>query len=944
MDSRALEAERKQSSRQVLLAHAVGTEATGKRDRQLEPRLGGDLRHRAAQRGLNMDIEQWLYSLPPRLRSFFHPNQVDQEMKEELREHLEQQIRENIAKGMSPEEARRSAVRTMGGIPQIEQQCRDARGGSVLDDFTQDLRYGFRQLLRSPGFFAVAILCLTLGIGANAAVFSWVEGILFRPYPAVAHQERLFALAGTARGETGAGGLSWPDFQDLRRNCSLCEEAFVSKITGSTLSVGDHAETVRGSIVSANYFAAIGVRPILGRGFESGEDVGSDSHPVVVISYQLWRDRYKGDPEIVGRMQRFDNVPHTIIGVTPEGFYGTFVGWGMQFWVPASMEETFESGGYKLEDRDARWIEAYVRLKPGVRQSQAQQEISAIAARLETSYSATNRGRSIGIWPLWQTPFNHARTMLPTLEVMVAVVAFVLLIACANVGNLLLVRSFARRHEMSVRLAIGPRRGRLLKQLLTEGLVLSLFGAAGGLLVAYWCRHALVLLFPARGGVQMHLPCEIDWRVLALSVAVCLVTTLLMGLVPALQTGKIDLAQSMKMDSTGVVGGRGRSWVRSGLVLVQVSLSFVLLVGTGLLMQSLLKVRNASPGFNTRGVLATAIDLVSARHTPARAHTFQDALLERVRSLPGVESAAFAKMTPLSYVSSATAPIVVDGYTPPPEESPTVDYNEVGEDYFVTMGIALVAGREFTRADDEKGALVAVVNETMAQRFWQGREPLGQRLQLKGRWMQVVGIAKDSKYSSVRERATPFLFVPVRQNSLRAAILNIRTPLAPQTMATAIAREVHALDANLAPYEVITLQEQLERSTSPQMVAVTLVGTLGGLALLLAAIGLYGVMSYAVSQSTRELGLRMALGADASNLLRLVMSRGLALTAGGVLLGAAVALALTRLLGNLLYNVSPRDPLAFGSALAVMTIASLAACFLPAWRATRTDPARTLRD
>src|SRR5438270_3059153 len=478
----------------------------------------------------------------------------------------------------------------MGGIPQIEQQCRDTRGGNVVDDFIQDLRYGLRQLLRSPGFSALAILCLTLGIGANAAVFSWVEGILLRPYPAVAHQERLFALAGTARGETEPGGLSWPDFQDLRRNCSLCEEAFVSKITGSTLSVGDRAETARGSIVSANYFEAIGVHPILGRGFQPGEDVGSDSHPVVVISYQLWRDRYKGDPEIVGKMQRFDNVPHTIIGVTPEGFYGTFVGWALQFWVPASMEETFESGGYKLEDRGARWIEAYVKLKPGVRQSQAQQEISAIAARLEKNYPVTNRGRSIGIWPLWQTPFNHARTMLPTLEVMVAVVAFVLLIACANVGNLLLVRSFARRHEMSVRLAIGAGRARLWKQLLTEGLVLSVFGAVGGLLMAYWCRHALVLLFPARGGVQMHLPGEIDWRVLALSVAVCLATTLLMGVAPALQTSKIDLATALKMESAGVVGGRGRAWVRSALVLVQVSLSFILLVGAGLLLQSLFRV------------------------------------------------------------------------------------------------------------------------------------------------------------------------------------------------------------------------------------------------------------------------------------------------------------------------------------------------------------------
>src|SRR6267378_4515465 len=818
-------------------------------------------------------------------------------------------------------------------------------GGNDLGrNFLQDLRFGFRMLRRSPGFSILAILCLTLGIGANAAVFSWIEGILFRPYPAVAHQERLVAVGGTTRGETGGNPLSWPDFLDLRRSSTLCETLFVSKITGTTLSIGDRAEVTTGSIVSANYFDAGGVHPLLGRGFLPGEDTGQSAHPVAVISYQLWQGRFKGDPQIVGKTQRLNGVVHTIVGVAPEGFFGTFVGWGMQFWVPASMEDIFEAGGYKLEDRGARWIEAYARLKPGVTLQQAQQEFAAISGRLEAEYPATNRGRAIRFWPLWQTPFNNAGTLLPTREIMLAVVAFVLLIACANVGNLLLVRSFARRHEMSVRLAVGAGRGRLLKQLFTEGLVLSLFGAAGGLLVAYGCRHALVLLFPARGGVQMHLPGEIDWRVLALSAGVCLATTLLMGLVPALQTGKIDLAQSMKMESAGVLGGHGRAWVRSGLVLLQVSLSFVLLVGVGLLMQSLLKVRTASPGFNTRGVLDTAVDLVSAGYTPARAQTFQDALLERVRALPGVESAAFAKMTPLSYVSSATAPIVVDGYQPPPEESPTVEYNEVGDDYFVTMGIPLVAGREFTRADNEKAALVAVVNETMAQRYWQGRNPLGERLQLKGRWMLVVGVAKDSKYSSVREKPTAFFFVPLRQNSLRGSVLNIRTPLAPQTTATAIAREVHALDSNLAPYEVITMQEQLDRSTSAQMVAVTLVGILGALALVLAAIGLYGVMSYAVSQSTRELGLRMALGASASNLLRLIMSQGAMLTAGGVLLGGAVSLGLTRLLGNLLYKVSPRDPMAFGSAFVVMTITALAASFLPAWRATRTDPARALRD
>src|SRR5713101_3905920 len=879
-----------------------------------------------------------------RLAALFRRRHLEDDLDAELRSHLEIAIERNLRRGMGPEQARREALLDLGGVEQTKEIYREQRGLPMIDTALQDLRFGFRMLRRSPGFSVLAMLCLTLGIGANAAVFSWIEGILFRPYPAVTHQERLVAIDGTSRDEPGGTSLSWPDFQDLQRSCTLCETLFVSKITGTTLSIGDRAERTTGSIVSANYFDAIGVPPMLGRGFLPGEDTGQSAHPVAVISYQLWQGRFKGDPQIVGKTQRLNGVVHTIVGVAPEGFFGTFVGWGMQFWVPASMEDIFESGGYKLEDRGARWIESYARLKPGVTLQQAQQEVAAISGRLAAEYPATNRGRSIRLWPLWQTPFNNAGTLLPTLEIMLAVVVFVLLIACANVGNLLLVKSFARRHEMTVRLAIGAGRGRLVKQLFTEGLILSALGAAGGLLVAHWCRHGLVLLFPARGGVAMHLPGEIDWRVLALSAGVCIITTLLLGLVPAMQTGKIDLAGALKADSAGVVGGGGRAWVRSGLVVMQVSLSFVLLVGAGLLLQSLQKIRNSSPGFSTHGVLDTAVLLVSAGYDAQRAQTFQDELLNRVKALPGVESAAFARMTPLSYGSFSSSPIALDGYRPPPEEQPTVQYNEVGPDYFKTMGIPLVSGREFTRADDEKAALVAVVNETMAAKYWRGRNPIGERVQVKGRWMHVVGVAKDSKYQSVRETPKPFFYVPRRQNFTVGAGLYIRTPLSPETMATTLAREVHALDPDLALYEVITLQEQVDRSTSPQLVAVTLVGVLAGLALLLAAIGLYGVMSYAVSQSTHELGLRMALGADASNLLRLVMSRGLTLTAGGVLLGAGAALASTRLLGNLLYKVSPRDPLAFGSALVVMTIVSLAACFLPARRAARTDPARALRD
>jgi predicted permease len=608
------------------------------------------------------------------------------------------------------------------------------------------------------------------------------------------------------------------------------------------------------------------------------------------------------------------------------------------------MEETFEAGGYKLEDRSARWIEAYARLKPGVNRQQAQEEVSAFAMRLEADYPEADRGRGLRLWPLWQTPFNNAGTLLPTLEIMLAVVAFVLLIACANVGNLLLVRSFARRHEMTVRLAIGAGPGRLLQQLLTEGLILAALGAGGGMLVAHWCRHALVLLFPVRGGVAMHLPGEIDWRVLVVSAGVCLLATLIVGLVPSFQTRHLDLAGALKSESSGVVGARGRAWARSTLVVLQVSLSFILLVGAALLMQSLQNIRTTSPGFTTAGVVETAVPLTAAGYDVPRARNFEDQLLDRVQALPGVESAAFARMTPLGYGVFSSTAVTVDGYQPPPDEQPTVEYNQVGPGYLATLGIPLLSGREFTRGDDENAAQVAVVNQTMTERYWRGQNPVGQRVQVKGKWLQVVGLAADSKYESMREAPKPFFYVPRRQDFSRGGALNIRTTLPAQTIAAAVGREVRALDGNLALYETITLQEQVDRSTSPQLVAVTLVAVLGGLALLLSIVGLYGVMSYTVSQSTRELGLRMALGAAASNLLQLVVRHGLKLTISGVVLGGVAALVLTRLLGNLLYRVSPYDPLAFASAVAVMTLASLTACILPAWRATRTDPARVLRD
>jgi macrolide transport system ATP-binding/permease protein len=881
---------------------------------------------------------RWRYKLRLRLRSLFRRNKAELDLSDELQFHLQNQIEEYVERGMNPQEARHAAFRSIGGLEQVKEECREARKMNLVENFAQDVRFGLRMLRRNPGFTALAILCLTLGIGANAAVFSWVEGILLRPYPLVSHQERLVALSGTVldqRDET-----SWPDLLDVQRSCTLCEAVLVSKITGATLSTGERAQVITGSIVSANYFDAIGVHPILGRGFEPGEDIGRNAHPVVVISYHLWQTHFKGDAEIIGKTQRFDNVVHTIIGVMPEGFYGTFVGRAMEYWVPLSMLEVYEGSSGKPEDRGSRWCEAYVRLKLGVTRNQAQQEISAIAARLEAEYPATNRGRGIKVWPLWETPFNHASHLLPTFEIMVVVAMFVLLIVCANVGNLLLVRSLARRHEMTVRLAVGAGRGRLLRQLATEGLLLSACGAAGGLLAAYWCRHALVLFFP---GDAMYLPGQMDGRVLGLSAAICVVVTLAVGLVPALQTRHLALADTLKTEASAVMGGRGRAWFRSSLVVLQVTLSFILLVGATLLLQSLRNLRSTSPGFSARRVLDTWIPLVAAGYDEPRAKTFQDELIQRIRALPGVEAAAYARAVPLSYGAFSSTSIAVDGYEPQPDEQPTAEYNQVSPDYFATMGIPLISGREFARADDENAPRVAVVNQTMVTRYWRGRNPIGQRLQVKGKWVRVVAVVKDSKYYSMEETPRAFFYVPLRQYFAIEPDIHIRTTQPLQSIETALIREVRALDTNLAVYETITMQEQIDRSTSHELVAVALVGLFGGLALLLASIGLYGVMSCTVSQSTRELGLRMALGAGASNVLRLVLSRGLLLTMTGIIVGVVLALLLTRLLGDLLYQVSPRHPLAFAAAFAVMTFASLAACFLPAWRAARTDPMRALR-
>jgi predicted permease len=582
-------------------------------------------------------------------------------------------------------------------------------------------------------------------------------------------------------------------------------------------------------------------------------------------------------------------------------------------------------------------------LSPGVNRAQGEAEISAVAQRLALEYPETNRGRGLTLLELWRSPFNSAAILLPVLAITLVVAGVVLLIACANVGNLLLVRSFARRQEMTIRAAIGAGRTRLLRLLVVEGLVLVTLASAAGFAVAEWCRNVLVLFIPSQG-VPLNLSAQIDVRVLGFSAGVCVFTAFLFVLMPALQMRNLDISSGLKQETGGIIGKeRWTSRLRSALVLGQVSLCFVLLVGEGLFFRSLIGMYEESPGFSTQDVLNASIDLFAAGYDDNRGKAFQDRLIDDVRSFSGVQSAAFSRVAPFSYRGYSSGSIFVEGYQERPDEQPSVEYNEVGPDYFATLGIPLRSGREFNRQDNETSLLVSVVNQTFADRYWPGRDAVGQRFQLKGRWLQVIGVARNAKYRSFIEEPKAFAYLPLRQAYSGQVMLHIHTRQAAETFAATLAHEVHSLDANLAPSAVITMDEQVRMSTSAQRMAVTLLGVIGALGLLLAIIGLYGVISYAVSQRMREFGLRIALGAASSDLLKLVVSLGIIPTIGGIALGVCVSLELSRLISGLLYKVRPHDTASFVFAAVVISIASGVACAIPAWRAVRADPVTALR-
>ena len=807
---------------------------------------------------------------------------------------------------------------------------------------THDLRYGWRLMVRKPGFTVIAVLTLGLGIGANVTIFSWVDTMLVRPLHGVPHAERLVSMNGTTRTRSSLG-LSYPDFVDYRerRPASIDDLIAFNLIPMNLRTDAGDPQRVFGQVVSGNFFDALGTPPTLGRGFLPEEDRTPNTHPVVVFSHSFWQRRFGGDPAVVGRSVTLNGRAYTVIGIGPAGFRGSEVYLNIDLWVPLMMQPAI-TGNDRLSARGNSWLQVLVKMKPGVGIARAEADLDVVARNLAATY-ADDAGRGVKLWELWRAPNTGGESRVLAMSVQMAVVGVVLLIACANVANLLLARAASRQRETAVRLAMGASRGRLIQQLLTESTLLAVAGGVAGLVIAYW-TSPLVQWFVPPAPLPIELDPSLGARVLVYALVVTTASTLFFGLVPALQGSTTSVLPALKEAAAVVTGTRRRARLRQALCVAQVAMSLMLLVSAGLFIRALRNAQTVDPGFSTRNALLVSIDLMPAGYDAVHGRAFFNDLLARVRDLPGVEAASFAARVPLGFGSGSDFILrEIDGYTPAPNEEISVYYTRVESDYLRTMGIHLVAGREFTDRDGVDAPDVTVVNETLARRYFGGRDPIGGRIRVGQRSLQIVGVARDGKYASISEAPRPFMYLPNQQWYRPDTILHVKTAGDPISLVAPLQRVVRSMDANVPLFDIRTLAGHLEIAVFVQRMLAAILGVFGMLALVLASIGLYGVIAALVAQRTPEIGMRMALGASQGDIIKLVMKQGLGVTSVGVALGLAGAIAVTRLFKTLLVGVSATDTLSFAVTVAILVAVAMAAVYIPARRAAAVDPLLALR-
>jgi predicted permease len=877
--------------------------------------------------------EHWLYTIPLRLRSLFRHAKVEKELDDELRFHLERNIELNVARGLAPEEARYAALRAMGGIEKAKEESRDSRRTRLLEDCLQDLRYGWRTLSRAPAFASVAILTLALGIGANTAVFTVVNGVLLRPMP-FPEPERLFLLSYLPAQSPFAGAPSLADrhylqFRDADKLfSSLC--SFTQRNVTLT-GVGDPV-TLRGAAVTSGFFAVLKVHPARGRGFAADEDQPGRER-VVVLGDALWRSRFGADPRILGEPIRLDGVEFTVVGVMPAGFAFPY---NAELWTPFVVH---------LDPHNSMLNPVLGRLKPGATPAQALAELETLSAHFWQPPGTTRGDDRARILPLKELLVADARR---SILIFAGAVAFVLLIACTNVANLFLARAAGREGEMAVREALGASRGRLIRQALTESTLISLAGGVVGILLASWVVPAITALAPAGSLPRMEM-IRVDGWVLGFTFVVSVLTGIFFGLFPALRTARLEPGAVLANSGRSVTSRREA--LRGALVISEVALSLVLLSGASLMLKSFLRLRAVKPGFEPANVLALTVDLPQAVYrTSEQMQSFHADVVARLSRLPGVQAAGAVNWRPLGGLLVVGDFVLEGGSRFPPGY--LVDKLVVSPGYFQALGIRLVRGREFTDRDNASAPRVVMISESVALSLWPGEDPLGKRISMEDHpkptdWLTIVGVVNDVKQQGLARGLEGATYQPYQQvyNSffLNHMTFFLRTTGNPAPLVPAVRSVLRQVDKDQPAQALAPFADLIAGTTAEPRFQTRLLGAFAVLALVLAAVGLYGVLAYNVAQRTREFGIRMALGAQTGDIQGLVIRRTLALVGAGIVLGVAGALFATRVLQRFLFEVTPQDPAIFVLVVVALTLAGLAAGWIPARRATRVDPMTALR-
>ena len=832
-----------------------------------------------------------------------------------------------------------------GALGNLTLAVEDARSELTwisLERLGQDLRYAIRILVKNFSFTVLCVLTLALGIGATSTIVSWINGTLLNPIPGAQRTREIVSLTRGDLSDSPTPPYSYPDLLDLKRQNSSFAGLLGYHNQPMGLTGNGRPVRVWVTYVTAEYFRVLGVVPATGRVFSGDEDAAPGSGGVTVLNYATWQSQFGGDPSIVGRTIQINRYPVTIIGVAPKEFQGAMPAVRSDLWLPVTMDRVI-SGDRRILDRGTSWLNVLGRLKPGVTRVTAQQEMNALVQRLVQQYPSDHRGpNQVVLDPMWRSPFGGNVYFATLLPILLSVAILVLLLACANVANLLLVRAIARRKEIAIRLAIGCSRARLVRQLVVEAILIAVAGGIVASLLTLWTSRLLAGFVPSSRDVAIGLNITVDGFVVTATFIVALFSTMVFGIVPAIRATHVDPIATIKEEAGSIAGGVGRSRVAWALVVTQVALSLLLLVSAGLFVRSLQNAQRLNPGFDPHHVMTAAFDLWPAGYSSSTGTTLQKELLRKIAALPGVEAVTMTDWLPLGFTRRTTT-VNVDGYVAQEHESMEIRIANVGPAYLRTLRNPILAGRDIAATDVRGSQPVAIVNRAFADRYWRGEDPIGKRIAVRSQWRTVIGIAETARYRRLDESPEPFVFIPILQDYDSDVVLLVRSAVDRAALMPMVEQAVHELDPELPVFDVSTMDSQVRVSSTFQRIAGSFIGSFGLISLLLASVGLYAVVAYTTRQRTHEIGIRMALGARHERIFAQVVSQGLRMTGIGLLIGLTFSLVLTRFLRGQLLGVTPVDLPTYAAVALLLVVIAAVACLVPALRAARVEPVVALR-